>query len=269
MKKFLLTTMFIAAFGWMMNAQQVWDFNGDLEGWIKASQGTVLTAGDTYATLSIETANKNNPALSRILIGHEDGYDDVHVSDYTSVEITLKNNNTDGPIELYLSIPDFNDLVAGKNRTGVAITITNDDADFKTYTIDMSTDGNWTDSENHAIDIKFQFRAADGATYKSQASDLFLIDKIELVGASTGIKSEKTYKLSVAPNPSSGLFKLQSEKAIAGYTVFNTVGQVVKQANSLNSVTTTVDIANSPKGLYFIKVNYQGEITQVVQALVK
>ena len=181
--------------------------------------------------------------------------------DYNWLRLKVKNNSTgDKQITLITSIARIN------------FPVSTEDTEFKTYEILLDTIGigatgstSWT---GNAKNITFRF--SDGTTGKSSGTGTFEIDLIEFFQApATRISKTKAYDLSVGPNPSNGVFRINSEKPISGYTVYNTTGQVVKQVSSAGSNVTMVDISGGNKGLYFIKVKYENGESQVVRALIK
>lgn len=83
------------------------------------------------------------------------------------------------------------------------------------------------------------------------------IDDINLSGSSgVGVPELTSKSVSVYPNPSTGIFSLNSSLKSASYlvSVMNTVGQVVFESkfNSLNNQ--SLDLSTMPAGQYFVKV---------------
>lgn len=72
-------------------------------------------------------------------------------------------------------------------------------------------------------------------------------------------------KLSVYPNPSSGVFEIVGKNKVSSYSVFNSTGKTIMSVNS----STRVDLSASPKGLYFVRVQLDNGNTQVVKAIVE
>ena len=230
--------------------KHVWNFDtdGDSEHWesingaIEAVTGGVLTFNPT--------ANK----YAKL----EQPMNYVVADDYNWLRLILQNNSTgDTEITLITSI------------ARIAFTVTTEDVDFKTYEIRLDTIGGGSSWTGNAEDITLRF--ADGVTGKSTGTGSFDIDLIEFFySPTTRISKEKANDLVLAPNPSLGVFRLNSNKnPIAGYTVFNSVGQVLKHENSVNDMSTKVDLSGANKGLYFIRVNYENGKSQVVEAIIK
>lgn len=61
-------------------------------------------------------------------------------------------------------------------------------------------------------------------------------------------------KLLVYPNPSNGIFTIETTKVVSGtYEIYNTLGQIVK-SGKITTGNTTVNLSSSSNGVYFIKV---------------
>jgi hypothetical protein len=181
----------------------------------------------------------------------------VVADDYNWLRLKVKNNSTgDKQITLITSIARIN------------FPVTTEDTEFKTYEILLDTIGGGTSWTGNAEAITLRF--SDGTTGKSSGTGSFEIDLIEFFySPSTSISKHNSSELTVGPNPSTGHFRINSEKVITGYTVFNTAGQVVKQVSSLNDLSTNLDLSGSTKGMYFIKVKYEDGVSQVVQVIVR
>ena len=226
------------------------DTDGDTENW-SGSNGTIDGVAGGILTFS-PTADK----YAKL----QQNFHYVVADDVNWLRVVLKNNSTsDDTITFICS--------AGR----IAFPVTTEDNEFKTYEIllDTLTSSGVTSWTGNIDEITLRFDGS-GNGGKSSGTGSFEIDKIEFYhGSSTRISKHASYKLSLGPNPSNGEFRLNSEKPIAGYTVFNTAGQVVKQVNSLSSLSVNVDMSGGNRGLYYIKVNYESGESQVVKALVK
>ena len=250
MKKLLLFTVLTAFSAFLTNAQ-TWDFNDSDDGWDPS--GFEITTGTTFLTLTCKEG-ATNPALKQANAG-------VDASASHIVAVTLKNISSDGPTYLRVSFPKD-----GGGRVYKNLDITNGDTEFKTYYFDM-TNSNWTGTVD---DLQLNFKNAGNTDFIAAGNEKIELDKIELLSEiPTRISKHASYKLSVGPNPSNGRFRINSEKPIAGYTVFNTAGQVVKQVNSLNGISANVDLSGGAKGLYYIKVNYESGVSKVIKAIVR
>jgi hypothetical protein len=229
--------------------KHIWNFDtdGDAENWAKTG-GTIESVSN-----SILTFNPNANQFSKII--QSTNY--VVADDYNWLRLKVKNNSTgDKQITLITSI------------ARIDFPVTTGDTEFKTYEILLDTLGGGTSWTGNAEDITLRFSTATSG--KSSGTGSFEIDLIEFYHSpSTSISKHNSSELTVGPNPSTGHFRINSEKVITGYTVFNTAGQVVKQVSSLNDLSTNLDLSGSTKGMYFIKVKYEDGVSQVVQVIVR
>jgi len=222
------------------------DTDGDTENW-GASNATI--EGVTGGVLTVTPKAGKYAKL-------EQHRHYVVAEDVNWVRIVLKNNSTED---------DTISFITSAGR--VVFPVTTSDTEFKTYELLLDTLGNgstWTGNVDN-FNIRF-----DGSGGKSSGTGSFDIDLIEFYAASaTSISKNKTSDLTIGPNPSNGIFRLNSEKQITGYTVFNTVGQVVRQVNSLNNNSTIVNVSGSPKGIYLIKVEYENGDSEIARTVVR
>ena len=180
----------------------------------------------------------------------------VDANDFNSVRIKLKNNSSGDNIA---------NFIWSESRLVFPISVS--DTEYKTYEFRLDTvggGGKWLGNINN---ISFKFSDESG---KSSGTGSIEIDLIEFYSVTaTRILKNKVSDLNLAPNPSHGIFRLNSEKTITGYTLFNATGQVVKRVNSLNSNSPIVDVSGSTKGLYLIKVEYENGESEIVRTVVK
>lgn len=89
------------------------------------------------------------------------------------------------------------------------------------------------------------------------------IDNIEWKTATAGTPKFDTSKVTVFPNPTSGIFNVESTLNIAQIEVFNSVGQKV-----LATTNKEINLQNTANGLYFVTVT-TNEGTQGTYKLIK
>ncbi|MEO8148497.1 MAG: T9SS type A sorting domain-containing protein, partial [Bacteroidia bacterium] len=88
--------------------------------------------------------------------------------------------------------------------------------------------------------------------------------------AALAVKEIDNVDLVIYPNPSKGVFNLSSvTKAGKNYTVsvFDVVGNTVKKFD-WNGNRTIIDLSNSPKGVYVVKISNDKE-TEVKKLIVQ
>lgn len=100
--------------------------------------------------------------------------------------------------------------------------------------------------------------AFDRGTYPKE----FLVDYIRFYSnsdsANLALTDGDVSSLSIYPNPGKGLFsidQLNKNEPIMNILVTNALGQTIWSVANLNKNSTSVDLLNQPKGVYFVKVN--------------
>jgi hypothetical protein len=82
-----------------------------------------------------------------------------------------------------------------------------------------------------------------------------------LLAATDEAPVSNAFDVTIYPNPSAGVFKLDAEQAVTSIEVYNTLGETVYKNTTVDAKQTTIDISAQPKGLYFMKVaNATGEV---------
>ncbi len=66
-------------------------------------------------------------------------------------------------------------------------------------------------------------------------------------------------EVSIYPNPTNGLFKINADKEISEIVVINTLGQIVYQDLEANYTAEVIDLTSHPTGVYFIKIVFPGK----------
>lgn len=74
---------------------------------------------------------------------------------------------------------------------------------------------------------------------------------------STGLEELIISNITISPNPSSGIFNIQSSKKIEEAKVYNLNGQIVWQVDKLNE--TQIDLTSLPEGLYILELKTTGQ----------
>ncbi len=73
-------------------------------------------------------------------------------------------------------------------------------------------------------------------------------------GNTSGINEENTSnEINIFPNPSSGIFTIESSERISSIEISNVLGEKIYSEKN-NSGKASVDLSTQPKGIYFIKV---------------
>ena len=154
------------------------------------------------------------------------------------------------------------------------------DGDFVTLMVTEDNGSNWTElyrwdvnnspsatgDEMPEIDLssytsmtKFAFHA------KSDTSNIdndFFIDDFQITTTSLGIDEAIKSQFTYFPNPVNDVLTIKAQKAVEDITVFNMLGQVVKQQTS-NTMDCTVDLSAMQSGAYFVKVSIGNNVETV------
>ncbi|MBI3500773.1 MAG: T9SS type A sorting domain-containing protein [Bacteroidetes bacterium] len=90
------------------------------------------------------------------------------------------------------------------------------------------------------------------------------------VSSSSGINEiDFANSISISPNPSSGIFTLQSSVAIKSIEVYNVLGGRIYGKNSMTSSPCTIDLSAEPEGIYFMRVNTEKGIMSKKMIVIK
>ncbi len=106
--------------------------------------------------------------------------------------------------------------------------------------------------ENYTREICFHAFAPDGKFDSSLDNNYSCITTNAII---TGTKElRKNTDISLSPNPNNGQFKIISSDNIRSWTIYNAMGQTVKQAHNLSGINHELNLGNISKGIYFIAI---------------
>ena len=92
----------------------------------------------------------------------------------------------------------------------------------------------------------------------------YFVDDVSLTllsGAGVGENNNASNSLTLSPNPTSGIFNLQSEAEIKEVEIYNCIGEVVASWK-VGKLKVDVDLSSQPKGIYFVRaVTDKGTVT--------
>ncbi|MBR8538124.1 T9SS type A sorting domain-containing protein [Carboxylicivirga sediminis] len=252
MKRILLLTAIVMAFSLVIDAQTiVWEDNfdsytvpADL-----SEQGYAVWEGTATAA---DAAANNVTAVS--------GSNVAKCSSGSSVNIYLRKTIQ---------------LEGGKQYTYSASTM---QADGKKHMIQVVVDGETLKVEGfnttwETKSITFTPSITQEVvltTYMWFSGFTMYVDDMKLVqDTPTAISKTSTTQLVVSPNPSTGLFKVKADEAIAAYSVYNAAGQVVKSAKVNQVKELTIDLTGHNDGLYMVQVESDKGAKTVSKLLLK
>jgi L-ascorbate metabolism protein UlaG (beta-lactamase superfamily) len=110
---------------------------------------------------------------------------------------------------------------------------------------------------NSTVTLSVEVTAND--TSYANGSDIFRI----IISASNAIDSKTSSGITIFPNPTNGLFLVSFGTNTIQKTVvqvYNLQGKLVVSETAHNKTTVTIDLSDYPKGMYFIKTNYEGNL---------
>ena len=87
------------------------------------------------------------------------------------------------------------------------------------------------------------------------------------IGEQTSTNEILTASINLYPNPTSGLFNIESPEKIEELTVVNHLGQVVLSKKNINAKSIQVDLSVADTGLYLVKyyvINGNTGVTKLV-----
>lgn len=87
------------------------------------------------------------------------------------------------------------------------------------------------------------------------------------IGEQTSTNEILTASINLYPNPTSGLFNIESSEKIEELTVVNHLGQVVLSKKNINAKSMQVDLSVADTGLYLVKyyvINGNTGVTKLV-----
>ena len=90
----------------------------------------------------------------------------------------------------------------------------------------------------------------------------FFIDDFQITTTSLGIDEAIKSQFTYFPNPVNDVLTIKAQKAVEDITVFNMLGQVVKQQTP-NTMDCTVDLSAMQSGAYFVKVSIGNNVETV------
>lgn len=142
-----------------------------------------------------------------------------------------------------------------------------------TTTLDYITNYIGSSNENPNIASMYSGIAAKAGYANVQAGQTFYVE-VETTDTNYNLTLEEIpcgqvlatddfvndNKIKVYPNPSNGIFNIQTTENINKIAVYNTLGQKVLEGNTL-----TIDLTNQPSGIYFAElVSSQGKSIQKI-----
>ncbi len=263
-KKILFIASFVAI-GFASMAQTAIfseNFEGKVDGTlvseipITVAEGSPITAFSRYTfressyVIENETAkfvtNDKKPGRQGIEVTNVSELENNKVYTFTA---NVKSSTPDDLITVYIRFKGAADATLAKGESTAA--------DFTTFTATITTK---------------DLTGLTAATFEvngSVVSQIYYVKdwSITVEDYDPGLSEDglSLAKLSVYPNPSNGIFQIESDSKVNSYSVFDTTGKLVKSVEE----STHVDISESLPGLYFLQVKFDDGKSQVIKAVVK
>lgn len=87
---------------------------------------------------------------------------------------------------------------------------------------------------------------------------------INVFGEQLAVPSVLRNVVSVAPNPSADVFRVKSDVAVTSISAMNSLGQEIARA-----VSSEISLAGVPTGTYFLKITFEGELSEIRRVVKK
>ena len=245
----------------------------DIEGWIMND----LDGGTTWGSQNVDFTNESyigtGIIYNDVLATSADGSDISGWSPYEGNQgLYFIASGAEGPttnddwmLSPEFTVEDVNSPILsfwaksitdqyGLERFQIAIGTTTDYNDFT-----VISDGNYVEAPLEWTQYEYDLSAYDGQTirvgihYVTNDAFVLQMDSFKVEGT-LGINDfELNSKLNIYPNPSSGIFNINSEVDNGKYIVHNLLGQKIGNGD-INIGTNSIDLTNMNNGIYFITI---------------
>lgn len=163
-------------------------------------------------------------------------------------ELTAEDENGNKTGTLTLADPNTK-LTNNEKAVTHSATGTTPNGNTKTWVVE------WTapEGEENTIGFYAAFNAANGNG--ANTGDVIYLSKTFVHKNMSGLyEREERGKISIQPNPSSGIFKLYAKpgNTIGHFAVFNLFGRLIMEG-SITSEKTLIDLTDHPEGIYFLR----------------
>jgi len=129
----------------------------------------------------------------------------------------------------------------------------NDPSCYLAYDEDLNTGRNWT------LDIT-------NSAWSEVTEHSYLIRAIVLY-TNGEIEELAGIPINVYPNPATDVLNIETDMDIESVTILNTTGQIVFQ-DQVNQNGTSIDLSNLQKGIYFVRMESEGELLSTKKIMV-
>ncbi|MFB9056882.1 T9SS type A sorting domain-containing protein [Mariniflexile ostreae] len=215
------------------------DTDADLEGW-EGKNAAVAVAG---GIMTLTPDNHKNPNIQYV--------NGIDAGTQGYVHLRLKNKSS-----IINEIRFVIRNAANDNNTFINTAMTTEDADFKTYDLELTGADGWSGVVD-AITIRFTERN----TNLNGPADNVEIDYIIFDNKATlNVESLEKFKFSVFPNPAQNEINFSSTQPVEQIQIYSLLGQEVLHLKMDNPSKPMVNIASLSKGIYNMKVKIGSSI---------
>jgi PKD repeat protein len=231
-----------------------WDVDGDdvIDYTTQNVTHTYTNAGNYDVALTISNGSDN---ISKV----KTQYIEVGAQDISTTTISLNLTLDDWPDETSWEFRDGNETVlysGGPYIEGI------DDFTVKTETFNISTNQCYSFVINDSYGDGICCFSGDGF-YELRGSDDSLLatngnfgfgNRDNFFNGTLSVDKFSTESISLYPNPSSTAITISAQSLPDYYTIYNTIGQVLKQSQVRAAIDLNINVENLSDGMYFIKL---------------
>ena len=231
-----------------------WDINGDdiIDYTTQNVTHTYNSIGDYDVALTISNGSDN---ISKV----KTKYINIGAQEISTTAITMNLTLDDWPAETSWEFIDGNDTVlysGGPYVEGV------DDFTLKTETFTISTNQCYSfiisDSYGDGIccfsgNGKYELISSDNVLLATSGNYGFGA-KDNFFSVTLGVDKFSTESIVLYPNPASSVITIKSQSLPDSYSLYNTLGQVLKQSQVKSIVDLNINIESLSEGMYFMKL---------------
>ncbi len=231
-----------------------WDVNGD-----DVTDYTTQNVTHTYNNIGeydvVLTISNGSDTINKV----KTEYIDVGAQEISTTTIDMSLTLDDWPAEISWEFIDGNATVlysGGPYTEGI------DDFTVQTETFSINTDQCYSFIINDSYGDGICCFSGNGF-YELRSSDNTLLAtngnfgfgaKDNFFSGTLSIDKFSTESISLYPNPSSRIITIKSVSMPDSYTIYNTLGQVLKQSQVKSNADLNINIENFTDGMYFIKL---------------
>ncbi len=212
-----------------MQNEFYFDNDGDTEGFAPVN---AEISGVSGGVLSFVPVVNKYAKLVQIL-HHVDATNNKYL------HVTMKNNSAQNNQLRFVS-------PSGGFEGAKTMEISVSDADFVTYTFDLSADTNWTGNQTFFLGI------GSLETNKPLDDGVAEFTSIVFDNDVTGVTTNKATEFSLYPNPARDFINIESPKTISSVAVMDITGKVVINVNNLKN--NRINVSDLMPGVYMVSV---------------